>query len=223
MLNEVNANPAVDSIAEFKVQSVAMSAEYGFTLGGMVNVATKGGANRIRGSLYDFLRNDAMDARNAFVMTRLLGEVTRAGTAAKVQQQFQRGDLYGKTGTTNDSMDAWFAGYAPGLTAVVWIGYDQPRKLGDRETGGGLSLPVWIDYMSMALKGVPVAEPAPPDGLVHQNGEWFYEETTRGGGIQSLFRKNTKVLFMEAPGSLTFEVGGRRCDRPARRPTCRRS
>jgi penicillin-binding protein 1A len=127
-----------------------------------------------------------IDARNAYLMTSLLQEVTRSGTAAKAQATLKRPDLYGKTGTTNDSMDAWFAGYAPGLTAVVWIGYDQPRKLGDRETGGGLSLPVWIDYMSMALKGVPVAEPAPPDGLVHQNGEWFYEETTRGGGIQSL-------------------------------------
>jgi len=69
VLNEVNANPAVDTIAEFKIQSLTMSAEYGFTLGGVVNVATKGGTNRYRGSLYDFLRNDALDARNAFSLT----------------------------------------------------------------------------------------------------------------------------------------------------------
>jgi penicillin-binding protein 1A len=83
-------------------------------------------------------------------------------------------------------MDAWFAGYSGSLTAVVWIGYDQPRKLGERETGGGLALPVWIDYMSFALNGVPIGEPETPDGVVHQGGEWFFEETTRGAGIASL-------------------------------------
>ncbi len=67
----------------------------------------------------------------------------------------KRNDIYGKTGTTNDSMDAWFAGWHPSLVAVVWIGYDTPRKLGDKETGGGLALPVWIEYMQYALKGVP--------------------------------------------------------------------
>jgi penicillin-binding protein 1A len=128
----------------------------------------------------------AIDARNAFVMSSLLQEVTRSGTAAKAQGTLKRPDLYGKTGTTNDSMDAWFAGYTPSLTAVVWIGYDQPRKLGDRETGGGLALPVWIDYMGYALKGVGVSEPEPPEGLVHQGGEWFFEENTRGNGIASL-------------------------------------
>ena len=59
-------------------------------------------------------------------------------------------------------MDAWFAGFNPTLAAVVWIGYDNPRKLGDRETGGGLALPVWIEFMAHALKGVPVQEIAAP-------------------------------------------------------------
>jgi penicillin-binding protein 1A len=103
-----------------------------------------------------------LDARNAFVMTSLLQEVTRSGTAAKAQAALKRVDVYGKTGTTNDSIDAWFAGWQKNVVGVVWMGYDQPRKLGDRETGGGLSLPVWIDYMSTVLKGVPVQEPAPP-------------------------------------------------------------
>ncbi|MEO8296657.1 MAG: penicillin-binding protein 1A [Burkholderiales bacterium] len=128
----------------------------------------------------------AVEPRNAFVMESLLQEVTRSGTAAKAQATLKRPDLYGKTGTTNDSMDAWFAGFQPGLTAVVWIGYDQPRKLGDRETGGGLALPVWIDYMAYALKGVPVAEASVPDGVVNLNGEWYFEEYTRGSGITSL-------------------------------------
>jgi len=127
-----------------------------------------------------------LDARNAFVMTSLLQEVTRSGTAARAQSLLKRPDIYGKTGTTNDSMDAWFAGWQRNVVAVVWIGYDQPRKLGDRETGGGLSLPVWIDYMSAALKGVPVEEPAAPEGVVNIGGEWYYEEYAHGGGVASL-------------------------------------
>ena len=83
-------------------------------------------------------------------------------------------------------MDAWFAGWEKEVVAVVWLGYDTPRKLGERETGGGLSLPVWIDYMSTVLKGVPVQEPTAPDGLVNLGGEWYYEEFARGAGIGSL-------------------------------------
>ena len=128
----------------------------------------------------------AIDARNAFVMTSLLQEVTRSGTAARAQATLKRPDIYGKTGTTNDSMDAWFAGYQPTLTAVTWIGYDTPRKLGDRETGGGLSLPVWISYMQHALQNVPIAEPTPPAGLSHESGDWTYTEFSKGGGVSSL-------------------------------------
>lgn len=128
----------------------------------------------------------AIDARNAFVMSSLLQEVTRSGTAASAQATLKRPDLYGKTGTTNDSMDAWFAGYQPTLTAVTWIGYDTPRKLGDRETGGGLSLPVWIEFMSHALKGVPVMEPPVPEGVVNSGGEWYFADFAPGSGISSL-------------------------------------
>jgi penicillin-binding protein 1A len=127
-----------------------------------------------------------LDARNAFVMTQLLGEVTRAGTGAKVYQTFKRMDLYGKTGTTNDSMDAWFAGYQPNLAAVVWIGYDNPRKLGDRETGGGLALPIWIDYMKHALKRLPEQAPVVPEGVVQRGSDWIYDEYASGGGISSV-------------------------------------
>jgi penicillin-binding protein 1A len=128
----------------------------------------------------------AIPPRNAFVMTSLLQEVTRSGTAARAQGTLRRPDVYGKTGTTNDAMDAWFAGYQPSLAAVVWIGYDTPRKLGDRETGGGLSLPVWISFMETALRGIPVSEPPVPEGLVNVGGDWMYEEYARGGGISTL-------------------------------------
>ena len=128
----------------------------------------------------------AIDARNAFVMESLLQEVTRSGTAASAQATLKRPDLYGKTGTTNDSMDAWFAGFQPTLAAVTWIGYDTPRKLGDRETGGGLSLPVWIRFMEQALKNVPVMEPSAPEGVVNSGGEWYYDEYVKGAGVSSV-------------------------------------
>ncbi len=127
-----------------------------------------------------------IDRRNAFVMNSLLQEVTKSGTAATAQKLLKRTDIAGKTGTTNDSVDAWFVGYHPHVAAAVWIGYDNPRKLGDKETGGGLSLPVWISYMAHALKGVAVGKFDPPEGVTNINGEWYYEEYSRGGGIASV-------------------------------------
>ena len=105
-----------------------------------------------------------IDARNAFVMTSLLQEVTRSGTAARAQAHAEaprhlRQDRH-------HQRLAWTPGSpasSRASSAVVWIGYDTPRKLGDRETGGGLALPVWIDYMAHELKGVPVQEPAAPE------------------------------------------------------------
>jgi penicillin-binding protein 1A len=135
----------------------------------------------------------AIDARNAFLMTSLLQEVTRSGTAAKARVQLQRDDIYGKTGTTNDSHDAWFAGYNSTVTAITWIGYDNPKSLGDKETGGGLSLPVWISFMQTALKGVPISEAQAPDGVVNRGGEWFYDEYTKGAGVTSLGLEGNKT------------------------------
>jgi penicillin-binding protein 1A len=129
----------------------------------------------------------AISTRNAFVMSSLLQEVARSGTAANAQRMLKRPDLYGKTGTTNDSLDAWFAGFQPTMAAVAWMGYDTPRSLGDKETGGGLSLPIWINYMQNALKGVPVAEVAPPSsGVVNAGGEWYFDEYAPGRGVSSL-------------------------------------
>ena len=127
-----------------------------------------------------------IDARNAFIMDSLLQEVARSGTAAKAQATLKRPDLFGKTGTTNDSIDTWFVGFQPTLTAAVWMGYDTPKKLGDRETGGGLSLPIWINFMEYALKGVPVTEYPAPEGVVNMGGEWYYNEYARGAGVSSV-------------------------------------
>ena len=143
--------------------------------------------------------NRAISPRNAFVMTSLLQEVTRSGTAAKARVALKRDDIYGKTGTTNDSMDAWFAGYHRNLAAVVWIGYDTPRKLGDRETGGGLSLPVWISFMESALKNMPIMDAIAPEGVLYVNGDWYFEEYAKGSGVPSLGLGNEKGGTLPEP------------------------
>ncbi len=135
--------------------------------------------------------NRALPARNVFVTNSLLADVTRIGTAARAQQQLGRGDLFGKTGTTNEAIDAWFAGFqggaGDGLVAVAWMGFDEPRSLGARESGGGLALPIWIDYMAQALKAVPVAAaPEPPEGLARRFDDWVYAEYVEGGAVTDI-------------------------------------
>jgi len=125
----------------------------------------------------------AIPARNAFLTATMLNEVTRSGTAARAQAALQRSDVYGKTGTTDNAVDAWFAGFQPGLVAVAWMGYSEPRSLGERESGGGLALPIWIDYMAVALKGVPVATLAPPPGLMRIGDDWLYDEYAVAGHV----------------------------------------
>jgi len=127
----------------------------------------------------------AIDPRNAFLMDSMLRDVVRRGTATAALR-LKRGDLAGKTGTTNDSHDAWFAGYSPTIAGVAWVGFDQPRKLGDRETGGGLALPIWMGFMGSALKGVPERPVQPPAGVVKVGDEWYFAETQPGQGIASL-------------------------------------
>ena len=124
--------------------------------------------------------------RNAFVTNTLLQEVTRSGSAARAQATLKRADLYGKTGTTNEVFDAWFAGFQPGLVAVVWMGYDDPRTLGSHASGASLALPAWIEFMSAALKKVPVMEATAPADVVKIDGNWRYSEWALGGGIDSL-------------------------------------
>ncbi|WP_139826489.1 penicillin-binding protein 1A [Derxia lacustris] len=129
--------------------------------------------------------NRVLDERNAFIMDSMLRDVVRYGTAASAMK-LKRTDLAGKTGTTNDSVDAWFNGYQPTLVGITWIGYDQPRSLGDRETGGGAALPIWIGFMGKALAGVPNIDRPVPAGVVSANGEYYYAERQPGEAIGTL-------------------------------------
>ncbi|HVF63262.1 MAG TPA: penicillin-binding protein 1A [Casimicrobiaceae bacterium] len=131
----------------------------------------------------------AIDPRNAFIMTSMLRDVVAYGTATRAQA-LGRKDIAGKTGTTNEHVDAWFAGYMPALVGVAWIGFDQPRNLGNNETGGVAALPIWVSYMQRALKNVPERKPETPDGVVSLRinadsglrddhgslSEWFFSE-----------------------------------------------
>ena len=134
-----------------------------------------------------------IDVRTAYTMVSMMQDVVKHGTAIRAMQ-LGRQDLAGKTGTTSDSIDAWFCGFQPTVVGIAWMGFDQPRSLGDKETGGGAALPIWINYMEKVLKNVPQAEYSMPDNMVaarinesghrDENGgrvEYFYQENVPGG------------------------------------------
>ncbi len=122
-----------------------------------------------------------IDERNAYIMTNMMRDVVRYGTATAAMK-LGRGDLAGKTGTTNDFLDAWFCGYNAELVAVAWVGYDQPKTLGRNETGGSVALPIWISYMGAVLKGVAEVPLEAPKGLVGAGAEAVYQENGPRGG-----------------------------------------
>ena len=107
----------------------------------------------------------AIDPRNAFLMDGMLRGVTIFGTAARASVILKRHDLAGKTGTTNEQVDAWFCGYQRTVVGCSWIGFDQPKSLGGKETGGSAALPTWIAYMAKVLKDVPETFMPQPEGL----------------------------------------------------------
>jgi len=139
-------------------------------------------------AIADETAEQVIDVRNAYTMTSMLQDVVKHGTAIRAMQ-LGRNDLAGKTGTTSDSVDAWFCGFQPTVVGIAWMGFDQPRSLGDNETGGGAALPIWIDYMGKVLKDVPEAIYPLPENMVEtsineqgqpdSNGtrkEYFYQE-----------------------------------------------
>jgi len=142
-----------------------------------------------------------LDARNAFVTTSMLHEVTVSGTAASAQK-LGRSDLAGKTGTSSDAFDGWFAGYSGPITAVAWMGYDEPQSLGGREFGATLALPIWTDFMGAALKGKPVYTMPQPSGVSQVAGDWVYDEfqgTAGAPGVDTDLLQRLKELFSSKP------------------------
>ncbi len=127
--------------------------------GGMPPAAEEGLVSPAR------LAPQVLDPRNVYIMTSILQDVIQHGTGRRARV-LKRHDLAGKTGTTNDQRDAWFSGFSPTVETTVWVGYDKPHPLGERESGARAALPIWIDYMAEALKGVPEHPLKRPPGLV---------------------------------------------------------
>ncbi|WP_370663671.1 penicillin-binding protein 1A [Massilia brevitalea] len=117
-----------------------------------------------------------LDARNAYITDSMLRDVTRYGTGAAATKRLGRPDIAGKTGTTSDAIDGWFAGYGGNIVAVAWMGYDEPRSLGGREFGATLALPIWLDYMQVALAKHPAQERPEPEGIVRENDDLVFAE-----------------------------------------------
>jgi penicillin-binding protein 1A len=150
-----------------------------------------------------------IDARNAYIMDSMLKDVVRRGTATRAGAVLKRNDIAGKTGTTNDYVDAWFCGYQPTLVAVTWIGFDQPKRLGNGETGGAAALPMWIAYMEKALKGLPENALAKPDGLTainatdplttHEVQEFIYREHLPAIEEERRQQQMERIPFLNGP------------------------
>ena len=152
------------------VTAYAVFANGGYKVNPFVVREIRDGTNQILAQASGDAAGDealrVIDPRNAFMMDSMLRDVTIYGTAAKASVVLKRQDLAGKTGTTNEYVDAWFCGYQMTVAGCAWIGFDQPKKLGDKETGGAAALPIWMGYMSRALRDVPVQLPEAPEGLI---------------------------------------------------------
>jgi penicillin-binding protein 1A len=143
--------------------------------------------------------NRVLDARNAFVTDSMLRDVTRYGTGAAATQKLGRSDIAGKTGTTSDAMDGWFAGYGANVVAVAWMGFDEPKSLGGREFGATLAMPIWIDYMRVALAKRPEVERHAPEGVLRQDDDWIYAEYADTTEFKSIDVPAAPVEPQEAP------------------------
>lgn len=145
-----------------------------------------------------------IDVRNAFTMVNMMQDVVRHGTAIRAMS-LGRQDLAGKTGTTSDAMDAWFCGFQPTIVGISWIGFDTPRSLGDKETGGGAALPMWMSYMEKVLKDVPEAEYAMPDGMVAARINDNGQRDPNGNRVEYFYQENLPPAAGEAQPGETAE------------------
>jgi penicillin-binding protein 1A len=129
----------------------------------------------------------------------MLRDVTRYGTGAAAAKRLGRSDIAGKTGTTSDAIDGWFAGYGGNVVAVAWMGYDEPRSLGGREFGATLALPIWLDYMQVALAKRPQLDRPEPEGVLRENDDWIYAEFAEMPQLRAI---DIEMAAQAAPAAL---------------------
>jgi penicillin-binding protein 1A len=141
------------------------------------------------------LAQQVLDPRIAYNMDSMLKDVIKTGTARRALQ-LKRSDLAGKTGTTNESRDSWFAGYSPELVTVAWMGMDDNRPLGAGEWGGTAALGMWIDFMADALEDEPIARIKRPEGMVAVRVNSATGAATSGGGVLEYVRSEYQLMTL---------------------------
>ncbi len=160
-------------------QAYAVFANGGYKISPYVIDRIEDSQGRLRAQMKPLVAGESapqvIDPRNAYIMYTIMQDVVRRGTGARANALGRR-DIAGKTGTTNENKDAWFAGFNPDLVGVVYIGFDRPRSMGRAGFGGTIALPVWVEYMRYALKGVPQKEMPMPAKIVRNGGEYFLQE-----------------------------------------------
>ncbi|WP_323845879.1 penicillin-binding protein 1A [Microbulbifer magnicolonia] len=139
----------------------------------------------------------AMSAQTTYIMDSILKDVIKKGTGRRALAM-KRGDIAGKTGTTNGPRDAWFSGYSPHLATSAWVGFDSNGELGKNEYGGSAALPIWIDFMTTALEGMPERHLPQPDDIVTVRINPRTGLRTSGGGTFEIFRAD------RVPGRQTY-------------------
>ncbi|AZR59551.1 penicillin-binding protein 1A [Eikenella corrodens] len=160
-------------------QAYAVFANGGYKVSPYVIDRIEDSQGRLRAQMKPLVAGESapqvIDPRNAYIMYTIMQDVVRRGTGARASA-LGRSDIAGKTGTTNENKDAWFAGFNPDLVGVVYIGFDKPRSMGRAGFGGTIALPVWVEYMRYALKGVPQKGMPMPAKIVRKGGEYFLQE-----------------------------------------------
>lgn len=143
--------------------------------------------------------------QNAYIVQDMMREVVRRGTGARAGRELGRGDLSGKTGTSNDRRDAWFGGFNSELAAIVWVGYDDDLPLGPREEGSRTALPIWVEFARIAFKGMPDAKMPMPDGIVSVLIDRETGCPARAGGVNTMFEvfREGHVPDCERVGDIT--------------------
>jgi penicillin-binding protein 1A len=143
------------------------------------------------GETTDGIAKKVVDSGNVYIIASMMRDVIRAGTGTRALV-LNRHDLSGKTGTTNDQKDAWFSGFNANIVTTAWVGFDQIRPLGTKETGGQAALPMWIDYMRVALEGMPESLPIKPSGIITVNVDkqtGLLANSGQKGSYLEIFRK----------------------------------
>ncbi len=152
-----------------------------------------------------------IDEQNAYQMVSMLKDVIRRGTATKAKA-LERNDLAGKTGTTNDQHDAWFSGFNGDVVATAWVGFDQDKPLGKREVGGTAALPIWMEYMRIALDGTAENTLPMPEGIItlrvdHETGLLVNQDSNQG--IEESFREQfAPTKSVDVDTQITFQQEG---------------